>query len=344
MIRVSILGATGYAGAELARLLGMHKEVQFMHLISRTYARKRLCDIYPGLDKSLPALEALDIDRIAADSDVAFTSLPHGASKEVIPALYEKGLKVIDLSGDFRYDDACVYAQWYGEEHSAPELLKQSVYGLPELHRSAINTARLVGNPGCYTTCSILALAPLVKNKLIDVSTIVIDAKSGASGAGREPSQPLHFCEANENVKAYKVAAHRHTSEIEQELSKLYGGEIMLSFTPHLLPVNRGILATSYAKLAQKASVKELTSLYKSFYVNEPFVKIYENGLPELKHVNGSNNIAIGIAVDERLGRVIAVSCIDNLIKGAGGQAIQNMNLMFSLDETEGLPKNAWYL
>ncbi len=344
MIRVSILGATGYAGAELARLLCMHKEIRFMHLISRSFAGKRLSEVYPGLDESLPVLEALDADTIAADSDVAFTSLPHGASKEVIPALYAKGLKVIDLSGDFRYDDADVYAKWYGEEHSAPELLKESVYGLPELHKDAIKSAKLVGNPGCYTTCSILALAPLVKNRLIDVSTIVIDAKSGTSGAGREPSQPLHFCEVNESVKAYKVAAHRHTSEIEQELSKLNGGEIMLSFTPHLLPVNRGILATSYAKLAKKASASELIALYKSFYANEPFVKIYESGLPELKHVNGSNNIAIGLAVDERLGRVIAVSCIDNLIKGAGGQAIQNMNLMFGLDEAEGLPKAAWYL
>ncbi len=344
MIRVSILGATGYAGAELARLLSMHKKVQFMHLVSRSFAGKRLCEVYPGLSESLPVLEALDIDRIAADSDVAFTSLPHGASKEVIPALYAKGLKVIDLSGDFRYDDAAVYAKWYGEEHSAPALLQESVYGLPELHRSAIKAARLVGNPGCYTTCSILALAPLAKHKLIDVYTIIIDAKSGSTGAGREPSQPLHFCEVNESVKAYKVATHRHTSEIEQELSKLYGGEIMLSFTPHLLPVNRGILATSYANLAQKSSAKELVSLYKSFFAGEPFVKIYESGLPELKHVNGSNNIAIGLAVDERLNRVIAVSCIDNLIKGAGGQAIQNMNLMFGMDETEGLPKNAWYL
>lgn len=344
MIRVSILGATGYAGAELSRLLSMHKEVQIMHLISRSFAGKRLSDVYTGLDESLPVLEELDIDRIAADSDVAFTSLPHGASKEVIPALYKKGLRVIDLSGDFRYDEASVYAKWYGEEHSSPALLKESVYGLPELHRSAIKEAKLVGNPGCYTTCSILALAPLVANKLIDVSTIIIDAKSGTSGAGREPSQPFHFCEVNESFKAYKVAAHRHTSEIEQELSKLHGGEIMLSFTPHLLPVNRGILATSYANLTQKASAKELIALYKSHFAGEPFVKIYESGLPELKHVNGSNNVAIGLAVDERLSRVIIVSCLDNLIKGAGGQAIQNMNLMFGMDEAEGLPKNAWYL
>ena len=274
-----------------------------------------------------------------------FTALPHGVSGEVIPALYGKGVKVIDLSGDFRYDDPEVYKAWYGFEHSSPELLMESVYGMPELHREKIKCSRLIGNPGCYTTCSILALAPLVKHRLIDTGSIVIDAKSGASGAGRGLTEQTHFCELDESMKAYGIGTHRHTSEIEQELGNINGAPIQLSFTPHLLPIKRGILATSYAKLTSAASIDELLVLYRDFFSGEPFVTVCEKGkLPELKHVVGSNRVAIGICVDARVGRVIVVSCIDNLIKGAAGQAIQNMNILFNLEETMGLELIPWQI
>lgn len=348
MIRASILGATGYVGLELTRLLCSHPDVSISRLVSHSQAGEAMASLYPSLTGyDLPALCALDMDDVLANSDVIFTALPHGASNQVIPQLVEKGGKVIDMSGDFRYDDPAVYSAWYGCEHAAPELLKQSVYGLPELHRSAIVGAKLIGNPGCYTTCSILALAPLAKHHLIDFDTIVIDAKSGATGAGRGASTEKIFCEVNESLKAYNVAKHRHTSEIEQELSKLAGEPIALSFTPHLLPINRGILATSYAKLAPDApkDPAALLELYKTFYAGEPFVRIFPEGsLPEIKHVVGSNSIAIGLTVDKRLGRVIVVSCIDNLVKGAAGQAIENMNLLFGLSETAGLSALPWSL
>lgn len=344
MIHTSVIGATGYAGAELVRLLNMHKDVKFMHLVSKSHCGKRLCDIYPGFSESLPLLEDLDAGEISRSSDIVFISLPHGTMSEVIPMLFTMGTRIIDLSGDYRYDDPSVYEAWYGQKHFDHDLLAESVYGLPELHKLSIKSAKLVGNPGCYSTCSILALAPLVKMKLVDPGSIIIDAKSGATGAGRRPSQALHFCEVNQSVKAYNVAKHRHTSEIEQELGKLNGSGFCLSFTPHLLPINRGILATCYANLSPGASSGELVEAMKEFYLDAPFVTVYEEGLPELRHVVGSNRAAIGLTVDARLNRVVVVSCIDNLIKGAGGQAIQNMNIMFGLDETEGLPETSWYL
>lgn len=346
MIKVGIMGVTGYAGEETLRLLLSHPEAKIEYLASHSHVGKSMVELYPGYrGVDLPLLEDIDIEAACSRCDVLFTALPHGASKEVIPALINGGAKVIDLSGDFRYDDPKVYEIWYKQPHSCPELLAESVYGMPELHREAIKKARLIGNPGCYTTCSILALAPLAKEKLIRPDTIVIDAKSGASGAGRGLSEQTHFCELDESMKAYGVATHRHTSEIEQELSNLYGEQIALSFTPHLLPIKRGILATSYAGLAKKCSVNELYELYADFYKDEPFVMVYEPGkLPEIKHVVGSNRVAIGLVVDERLNRVIAVSCIDNLIKGAAGQAIENMNLLFGLDETTGLPKAPWQI
>jgi len=343
MIRACVLGATGYAGEELVRLLHGHPEVEIKALCSHSSAGKPLSELYPGWMgvQGLPELSEVEIK--PDDWDVAFVSLPHGASKEIVPALYEAGLKVIDLSGDFRYDDPAVYERWYKDAHSAPELLKEAVYGLPELHREAIKKTRLVGNPGCYTTCSILALAPVVKAGLVDTGSIIIDAKSGATGAGRGLSEQTHFSELDESMKAYKVATHRHTSEIEQELSKLSGKAIELSFTPHLLPIKRGILATCYANCT--ASPEEVAAAYTAFFKDEPFVTVYPYGkLPELKHVVGSNRVAIGFVVDARLKRLIVVSCIDNLIKGAAGQAVENMNLMFGLPETSGLPLAAWNL
>ncbi len=346
MINVSIIGATGYVGLELTRILVNHPEVTLKHLVSQSFVGQDMANIYRSLKNVLcHQLEGLDIDTITADSDVIFTSLPHGTSDVVIPQLVESGVKVIDMSGDFRYKDVNVYNTWYKTTHSRPDILAQSVYGLPELHKAEITKSKLVGNPGCYTTCSILALAPLVKAGLLDTDSIVIDAKSGATGAGRNPSQDLHFCEIGQSMKAYNVTTHRHTSEIEQELSLVASSNVMVSFTPHLLPINRGILATSVAKLTKKVTHDEVLTIFKECYANEPFVFINESGkLPELKHVVGSNFCHIGFVIDERLGRIVIVSVIDNLIKGAAGQAIQNMNLVFGLDETMGLNTPAWYL
>lgn len=345
MIKVSVIGATGYAGAELVRLLTSHPNVEISHLVSHSYAGKNISEIYPSFSSDDHILDPLDVEMLVKDSDCVFTSLPHGTGDDVIAKLFNNGKTVIDLSGDYRYNDVASYEKWYGVKHSHPELLKQSVYGMPELHKEEIKNARLIGNPGCYTTCSILALAPAVKNGCIDPHSIIIDAKSGSTGAGRSVSQAMHFCEVNESVKAYKVATHRHTSEIEQELSLLAGDELALSFTPHLLPINRGILATSYSTVTGNVSENDLYELYSSFYSDAPFVKICKpSSLPEIKHVVGSNYISIGFVVDKRLNRLVTVSCIDNLIKGAAGQAIQNMNLIYSLDESTGLKAPAWYL
>lgn len=346
MIKVSVLGATGYAGIELVRLLTKHPRVKITHLISKSYAGQKISQVYPSFENILDlTLEDINIDAICADSDVVFTALPHGASKEVIPPLVERGIRIIDFSGDYRYNSKEVYEQWYGEKHSSPHLLEKAIYGLCELHREEIKNASLIGNPGCYTTCSILALAPLVSNKLIDTKNIIIDAKSGVTGAGRTASLDFSFSECTENMKAYKIATHRHTSEIEQELSLLADEDIFLSFTPHLVPLKRGILATCYANLKNSISAEEIINTFKEFYKNEKFIRIYESGkLPDTKNVAGSNFTDIGIAVDERLNRVVIVSCIDNIVKGASGQAIQNMNIMFGINEYEGIDSPPFYL
>ncbi len=346
MIRAGVLGATGYAGIETVRLLLRHSGVELTRVVSHSSAGAVISDLYPNLRGICDMkFTGLDVDDIAENCDVVFTALPHGASKEVIPSLYKMGLKVIDLSGDFRYDDPEVYEKWYGQPHSDPELLAEAVYGLCELHRDKIKDARLIGNPGCYTTCSITGLYPLAASGFADNHSIIIDAKSGVTGAGRGAALPNMFCECTETMKAYKIATHRHTSEIEQELSKAAGEEVMLSFTPHLAPMKRGILATCYVNLKEKKTTEELVEIYKEFYKNDPFVVVYDAGkLPEVKDVAGSNRIGIGLVVDERLQRVVIVSCIDNLIKGAAGQAIQNMNIMYGLPEDTGLNDIAAYL
>lgn len=346
MIRAGVLGGTGYAGIEVVRLLLRHPQVRLERVVSQSYAGKKLAEVYPSLMGVCDiTCTALDPEDIAGSCDVVFTALPHGASKEVIPDLYGRGLRVIDLSGDFRYNDPEVYRQWYGEEHSHPALLQESVYGLCELHREEIRKARLIGNPGCYTTCSIMGLAPLVQARAVDVHSLIIDAKSGVTGAGRGLSLPNMFCECTETMKAYKVATHRHTSEIEQELSLLAGEPLMLSFTPHLAPMKRGILATCYGNLTQPRSQEELLELYRDFYRDEKFVRIYPDGsLPEVKHIAGSNYVGIGLVVDSRLNRVVVISCIDNLVKGAAGQAVQNMNLLFGLPEETALDAPGMYL
>ena len=346
MIRVGILGGTGYAGVEVVRLLLRHSEVSIERIVSHSYAGKKLSDVYPNfLGICDIILSDLDVEDIAESCDVVFTALPHGASKEVIPSLYNKGLKIIDLSGDFRYIDKDVYEKWYGEEHSSPELLKESVYGLCELHRDEIKPKRLVGNPGCYTTCSILGFAPLVKAGIADNKSLIIDAKSGVTGAGRGAKIPNLYCEAAETMKAYNIAKHRHTSEIEQELSLLAGEDIILSFTPHLAPMKRGIIATCYANLNKAYTTQELVDLYAEFYKDEKFVKVYPAGtLPETKDVINSNYVGIGLVVDERLNRAVIISCIDNLGKGAAGQAVQNMNILFGLPEDTALSDAGFYL
>lgn len=344
-VRVGILGVTGYAGVELARIISSHPNATLTYIVSHSYVGQKLSEVYPHLKNVVDlTCEELDVTAAQQRCDVVFTALPHGASKEVIPALYEAGVKIIDLSGDFRYNDIQVYEQWYHQEHTAPELLEKSVYGLPELHREAIKKADLIGNPGCYTTCSILGLAPLLAAGICDTKNIIIDAKSGVSGAGRGLGIDYHFCECTENMKAYKLATHRHTSEIEQELSLVAGENIMLSFSPHLVPMKRGIFATSYANLKKNVSHHEVVSLYQEFYKGEPFVRIYESGLPESNHVAGSNFVDIGFCIDERLNRIIIISAIDNLFKGAAGQAVQNMNLLFGLDETAGIAAAGYYL
>lgn len=346
MIKVGVLGATGYAGIETVRLLLRHSGVTLARVVSHSNVGIKISDLYPNL-RGICDMEfsALDVDDISENCDVVFTALPHGASKEVIPSLYDKGLKIVDLSGDFRYDDPAVYEKWYGQPHSAPELLEKSVYGLCELYRDKIKGARLIGNPGCYTTCSITGLYPIVHSGYADNSSIIIDAKSGVTGAGRGLKLPNLFCECTETMKAYKVATHRHTSEIEQELSHAAGEDIILSFTPHLAPMKRGIFATCYINLREKKTTEELVALYKAVYKDEQFITVYDAGsLPEVKHVTGSNRVGIGIVVDERLNRAVIISCLDNLIKGAAGQAIQNMNIMCGLPEGTGLGNIAMYL
>lgn len=346
MINVSIIGATGYVGAELIRLLKQHPNVNITVAVSKSFAGKTLGDIYANfIPAKTLALRDLDLDVIAAHSDYAFLCLPHGQSLSVAPQLLSAGLKVIDLSGDFRYDDTDIYEKWYGLPHTAKEENARAVYGLSEYYKNEIAKTNFTANPGCYTTTSILALAPLLKNGLVKTDGIVIDAKSGVTGAGRKESLAFSYCETADNFKAYSAVNHRHTSEIEEQLSKLSGNQIKLLFTPHLLPVKRGILATSYAELSEGADEASVAQAYADAYGGKPFTHVLPCGkLPELKYVVGSNNCMIGYDFSPRTGRIIVVSCTDNLIKGAAGQAIQNFNIMNGLDETTGLPQVAWYL
>ncbi len=344
MIKASIIGCTGYAGEELTRILTAHQGVSLTHLVSKSFAGKKLSEVYGnyfGADDQ--TLEALDIDTVAKDSDVVFTALPHGASAETVAKLAEYDIKIIDLSGDFRYDDTAVYEKWYQLQHPAKALNEDAVYGLTENYREQIKASKIVANPGCYTTCAILALSPLLKSGIISEKGIIIDAKSGISGAGRKESLSLSFCETHESFKAYAVAGHRHTSEIEQEVSKAAGVSVTLGFTPHLLPIKRGILETIYANIKPGTTEEAIINAFGG-YTNEPFVHVMEKGLPEIKFVSGSNKVIIGFEIDARNDRLIVVSVIDNLIKGAAGQAVQNMNVIFGLEESLGLTAIGMYL
>ena len=344
MVKVGIIGATGYAGNELVRLLMGHKDVEIMWYGSRSYIDKKYAEVYQNMFEIVEDTCLDDnMEELASKVDVIFTATPQGFLAGVLTEEILSKVKIIDLSADFRIKDVRTYEKWYKIEHRSPQFIEEAVYGLCELNRDKIKGARLIANPGCYTTCSILTAYPLVKEGLIDPDTLIIDAKSGTSGAGRGAKLPNLFCEVNENMKAYGVTNHRHTPEIEEQLGYAAGKEIMVNFTPHLVPMNRGILATEYATLNKKAdgtlpTYGEVKAIYDKYYKNEKFVRVLEKDVcPETKWVEGSNYVDVNFKIDERTGRIVMMGALDNLVKGAAGQAVQNMNLLFGFDEAEGL-------
>jgi N-acetyl-gamma-glutamyl-phosphate reductase len=338
-INIAIVGSSGYTGGELYRLLVNHPRAQVTSVTSEKSAGKPLTSIFPHLAGLTNLIcEPLDAEAIAKKADFVFLALPHVTSQEAAFRFHQLGKKVVDLSADYRLADPTVYEAWYEHCHQHPELLNSAVYGLPELHREKIRKASLVANPGCYPTSAILAIAPLVKKGIVDLKSVIIDSKSGVSGAGRNPSLVHHYPEVNEGLMAYKIGTHRHTPEIEQELTALAGQSVRVSFTPHLIPMNRGILTTIYATLNAAVDTSQVHALYHEFYRNEPFVRLLAHGeFPNVRNVRGSNFCDIGVYADRRTGRAVVVSAIDNLVKGASGQAIQNMNLMMGFHETDGI-------
>ena len=339
MIKVGIIGATGYAGGELVRILSGDKDAEIKWYGSRSYIDRKYADVYRNMFQIVDAVCMDDnMEELASQVDVIFTATPQGLCASLVNEEILSKTKIIDLSADFRLKDVKVYEEWYKIEHKAPRFLEEAVYGLCEVNRESVRNARLVANPGCYTTCSILTAYPLAKEGLIDMSTLIIDAKSGTSGAGRGAKVPNLFCEVNENIKAYGVASHRHTPEIEEQLGYAAGEQVTLSFTPHLVPMNRGILATEYAKLTKDVSWEDVKAVYDKYYGDEKFIRVLDKDVcPETKWVEGSNYVDIGFKIDPRTNRIIMMGVIDNLVKGAAGQAVQNMNLMFGLEESEGL-------
>ncbi len=343
MIKVGIIGATGYAGAEIVRLLQAHPKAQIEWYGSRSYIDERYSSIYGNFFELVDA-KCMDdnMEELAEKVDVIFTATPQGLCASLVNENVLNKVKIIDLSADFRLKDVSVYEKWYKIEHKAPEYIEEAVYGLCEINRDKVKSARLVANPGCYTTCSILTAYPLVKEGLIDTDTLIIDALSGVSGAGRGAKVANLYCEVNESAKPYGVAVHRHTPEIEEQLSYAAGKDVVLNFTPHLVPMNRGILSTEYALLNKKdgklPEAKEIRAAYEKYYGKEKFIRLLDDGVyPETRWVEGSNYVDIGFKIDPRTGRIIMMGAIDNLVKGAAGQAVQNMNIMFGLDESMGL-------
>ena len=339
MIRAGIIGATGYAGGELVRLLLGHRETEIVWYGSRSYVDQKYAKVYQNMFQLVDD-RCLDdnMEEMAKQVDVIFTATPQGLCASLVNDDILNKVKVIDLSADFRIKDAAVYEEWYGIEHKAKQYLDEAVYGLCEINREAVKKARLVANPGCYPTCSILSIYPLLKEGLIDPSTVIIDAKSGTSGAGRGAKVDNLFCEVNENIKAYGVATHRHTPEIEQELSLAAGEPVTISFTPHLVPMQRGILVTAYASLKREVTWEEVKAVYDRYYDKERFVRVLDQDVcPQTRWVEGSNYVDVGFKIDPRTKRSIMMGAMDNLVKGAAGQAVQNMNLVFGLDEAEGL-------
>lgn len=339
MIKVGIIGATGYAGGELVRILMGHKEAEIVWYGSRSYIDQKYADVYRNMFQIVDA-KCMDdnIEALADQVDVIFTATPQGFLASVINENILGKTKIVDLSADFRIKDVKVYEKWYGIEHKSPQFIEEAVYGLCEVNRDKVKGARLIANPGCYTTCSILTAYPLAKEGIIDMRTLIVDAKSGTSGAGRGAKVPNLFCEVNENMKAYGVASHRHTPEIEEQLGYASGENVTISFTPHLVPMNRGILATEYATLKKNVTGEEVKAIYDKYYTDEKFVRVLGEGVcPETKWVEGSNYVDIGFKLDPRTNRIVMMGAIDNLVKGAAGQAVQNMNLLFGLPESEGL-------
>ena len=339
MLNIAIIGGSGYTGGELLRLLVTHPEVKINLVTSEQSAGRHIHDLFPGLKSLLDIkFERFDLDEVARRADLIFLALPAGGSAEPVSRLVSMGRRVIDLGSDFRLKGSDLYKTWYKFEHPNPLLLSESVYGLPEIYRREIKSASLVANPGCYPTSIILGLAPLIKKGLIVEDQIIIDSKSGISGAGRSPSLPYHFPEVNEGIEAYKLGTHRHIPEIEQELSLLGGNKVIISFTPHLVPMNRGILSTIYVKQKSIMDTNAMRGLYTDFYQNEPFVRLMEGEfLPNPRSVRGSNFCDIGVCHDKRTGWTTILTAIDNLGKGASGQAIQNMNIMMGFEESMGL-------
>lgn len=339
MIRVGIIGSTGYAGNELVRFLLQRSDVKIVWYGSHSYIGKKYCDVYRNFFQLVDA-ECLDdnLEQLVEQVDVVFTATPQGLCSALVSEKVLQKIKVIDLSADFRIKDVATYEKWYGIEHKSPQFIQEAVYGLCEINREAVKSARLIANPGCYPTCSTLAIQPVLKAGLIDPKSIIIDAKSGTSGAGRGAKVDNLYCEVNESIKAYGVTVHRHTPEIEEQLSYIAGKEVVINFTPHLVPMNRGILVTAYANLLKPVTYEEVKKLYDDCYANERFVRVLDKNIcPEIRNVHGSNYVDVNFRIDERTGRIIMMGAIDNLVKGAAGQAIQNMNLMFGLPEETGL-------
>lgn len=348
MIKVGIVGATGYAGAELVRILSAHPEAEIVFLGSRGYAGQRFSDIYGNM-RGIADMVCEDdgdpsfMEELSSKADVIFTATPQGVCATYVNEAVLSKTRIIDLSADFRIKDVAVYEKWYGIIHAAPEFIDEAVYGLCEINRDKIRDARLLANPGCYTTCSILTAYPLVKARLIDPQTLIVDAKSGTSGAGRGAKTPNLFCEVNESIRPYGVTTHRHTPEIEEQLGYACGEEIRISFTPHLVPMNRGILVTEYASLIRKPdgtlpTAEEIREVYITFYGREDFIRILPDGtFPETRWVENTNYTDIGFKIDERTGRIVMMGALDNIVKGAAGQAVQNMNIMFGFKESLGL-------
>jgi N-acetyl-gamma-glutamyl-phosphate reductase len=345
MIKAGIIGATGYAGGELVRILANHKDVEIKWYGSRSYIDKKYYQVYRNMFEIVEDICKDDnLVELAQQVDVIFTATPQGFLAGILTEEILSKVKIVDLSADYRIKDVEIYEKWYGIEHKSPQFIEEAVYGLCEINREKITPdTRLVANPGCYTTCSILTAYPMVKEGLIDPNTLIIDAKSGTSGAGRGAKVPNLYCEVNESIKAYGVANHRHTPEIEEQLGYACGESVLLNFTPHLVPMNRGILVTEYAKLNKKAdgsypTYEEIKAVYEAYYKEEKFVRLLEKGeCPETKWVEGSNYVDVNFVIDERTGRIIMMGALDNLVKGAAGQAVQNMNLLFGLKESEGL-------
>ncbi len=345
MVKAGIIGATGYAGAELVRILMNHREARVLWYGSRSYIDKKYSQVYGNMFQIVENLcKDDDLEELAGQVDVIFTATPQGYLAGLLTEGILSKVKIVDLSADYRIKDVAVYEKWYGIKHRSPQFIGEAVYGLCEINRGKItDKTRLVANPGCYTTCSILTAYPMVKEGLIDVDTLIVDAKSGTSGAGRGAKLPNLFCEVNENIKAYGVASHRHTPEIEEQLGYAGGCKVTVSFTPHLVPMNRGILVTEYASLKRREdgslpTYGEIKAVYDQYYAKERFVRVLEEGVcPETKWVEGSNYVDVNFVVDERTGRIIMMGALDNLVKGAAGQAVQNMNLLFGIKESEGL-------